>query len=267
MPAQKKELSKAEQIRDFYRERASAHRYATSPDLNLREIEIEYISRHLSHSHRVLDVGCGNGYSTLCYAARVNAEFWGIDFVPEMLIGAEELRQQFQIEGKVTFLVGDVTQLDFPSGTFDTVISQRCLLNLPSREHQWRALSEISRVLEPGGHYLMLEGTLQGLRRMNEVRAKFGLEPIHEADPKTNPFSIKFDEDELANKLKQLFSKVEMVQRFGMYYFISRVIHPLLVAPEQPKYDAPINTVARQVCLQIPDFEGIGHVALWVIRK
>jgi ubiquinone/menaquinone biosynthesis C-methylase UbiE len=264
---EKKQLSKADRIREFFRARASANKYATSLDFHLREIEIEYISRHLAGSRRVLDVGCGNGYSTLCYAAQVNAEFVGIDFVPEMISGAQELSRQFRTNGKVTFHEGDVTELDFPSGTFDTVISQRCLLNLPSREKQWQAFSEISRVLKPGGLYLMMEGTLQGLERMNEMRAKFGLEPIHEADPKTNPFSMKFDEDELAGKLAQYFSRVEMVQRFGMYYFISRVIHPLLVAPEQPKYDAPINAVAQQICNQYPDFEGMGHVALWVIRK
>ena len=52
-----------------------------------------------------------------------------------------------------------------------------------------------------------------------------------------------------------------------MYFFIARVIHPLLVAPENPKYDARINTIAQQIAGQMPNFEDMGHVALFVFRK
>jgi ubiquinone/menaquinone biosynthesis C-methylase UbiE len=255
-----------EQIHKFYRDRATTDRYATSPDFNLREVEIDYISRYIGNHQRVLDVGCGNGYSTLCYAAKVKSEFQGIDFVPEMIQAARSLAGQFQLQGTVDFNTGDATQLDFASNTFDVVVSQRCLLNLPSRDDQWQSFSEIARVLKSGGCYLMLEGTLQGLQKLNELRANFGLEPIPEADS-SNWFSNKFDEKDLLRKTEEIFSRIETIQRFGMYYFISRVIHPLLVAPNQPRYDAPINAIARKICSTIPDFEGLGHVALWVIRK
>ena len=113
----------------------------------------------------------------------------------------------------------------------------------------------------------MLEGTLQGLDKLNQIRLRFGLEPIPEADQKTNWFSNKFEEEELSQKIEPLFSSIEKVQRFGTYYFLSRVVHPVLVAPEAPRYDAPINTIARKIALEIPDFEEMGHVALWVLRK
>jgi len=255
------------EIKDFYRNRATSNPYATSPDSNLRELEIEFISRYVGEHQRVLDVGCGNGYSTLCFATKVDSDFTGVDFVPEMIPAAEALKGQFALRGKVEFQVGDVTRLDFDESAFDTVISQRCLLNLPSRERQWHALSEVARVLKPGGHYLMLEGTLQGLEKLNRARTRVGLEPIPEADAKTNWFSNKFDEDELVQKIPSLFSRIEAIHRFGTYYFLSRVVHPLLVAPEQPRYDAPINSIARKIALQIPDFEGMGHVALWVLQK
>ena len=255
------------EIRQFYSGRANTQKYATSPDFNLREIEIEYMSRYLSDNQHVLDVGCGNGYSTLSFAGRVNSVFKGVDFVPEMVEAARELHNQIPTKGEVSFQEGDVTQLNFPDATFDTVTSQRCLLNLPSRDDQWRALSEISRVLKPGGRYLMLEGTLQGLNALNEIRANVGLDPIPEAEAKSNWFSNKFDEKEMIEKVHQFFSGVEATQRFGMYYLLSRVVHPLMVAPEQPKYDALINTIARGISEHYPDFEGIGHVALWVIRR
>ncbi len=256
-----------EEIRRFYRARATDAPYATSPDWNLREVEIESIARHLTEDARVLDVGCGNGYSTLSFAARTRSDFHGIDFVPEMIEAAAQLRRRFELLGSAQFHVGDVTHLPFAEGAFDVVISQRCLLNLPSRREQRQAMAEIARVLKPDGVYLMLEGTLQGLGRLNRLRERFGLPAIPEADPRTNWFSNKFDEDELPDMIRRHFRGITDVQRFGMYYFLSRVLHPLLVMPEEPRFDAKLNAIARQICREIPDFEGLGHLALWVIRK
>ena len=254
-------------IQAYYRKRASLDKYATSPDFNLREVEIEYLSRWLKDGLKILDAGCGNGFSTLCHAAKYNSSFTGIDFVPEMIQAANLLTKNFSLSGRVEFKVGDVTNLKFPSKHFDIVMTQRCLLNLPTRERQWKAITEIANVIKPGGLYLMLEGTLQGLLRLNEIRTMFGLTPIPEADPNYNWFSNKFDEEEMLDFAKELFKKVECIQRFGMYYFISRVIHPLLVLPEQPKYDAHINTVAQNICKKIPNYEDMGHVALFVFRR
>jgi ubiquinone/menaquinone biosynthesis C-methylase UbiE len=256
-----------EEIQDYYRKRATTNKYATSPDFNLREVEIEYLSRRLKDGIRVLDVGCGNGYSTLCHAARHDADFVGMDFVPEMVASAKSMADQFSLRGRTEFCVGDVTDLKLPDAQFDIVISQRCLLNVPTREAQWRAMREISRVLKPNGLYLMLEGTLQGLRKLNEMRAMFDLELIPEAESTYNWFSNKFDEEEMLTEAKRHFSEVVDIQRFGMYYFISRVIHPLLVQPDQPKFDARINAVAQQICRKIPNLSDMGHVALFVFRR
>ena len=128
-------------------------------------------------------------------------------------------------------------------------------------------MREVARVLKPGGRYLMMEGTLQGLRRLNDVRTMFGLEAIPEAEGSYNWFSNKFDEAEMLHEAKSIFAEFLGVQRFGMYYFISRVIHPLLAQPDAPRYDAPINAVARRICEKIPDFEEMGHVALFMFRR
>ncbi len=255
------------EIKEYYNKRANDGKYATSPDFNLREVEIHFLSQWLSAGKKILDVGCGNGYSTLSHAARFNSSFVGIDFVPEMICSANELKGQFKLLGNVDFQNGDVTDLKFENESFHIVISERCLLNLPTRDMQWSAIREISRVLKKGGLYLMLEGSLQGLRKMNDIREKFNLDPIPEAAKSYNWFSNKFDEDEMLSYAKQSFSSLEAIQRFGMYFFISRVIHPLLVGPDQPKYDAKINEIAKNICLQMPNFEDIGHEALFVHKK
>jgi ubiquinone/menaquinone biosynthesis C-methylase UbiE len=258
---------KTSEIQEYYRVRAASGKYATSPDFNLREVEIEYLSRWMKDSLSILDVGCGNGYTTISHASMFESSFIGVDFVPEMVEQAKALTKSFKPKKDIEFQIGDVTKLQFPNASFDIVVSERCLLNLPTKEDQWHAIDEIARVIKPGGLYLMLEGTLQGLRSLNDVRGRFGLEPIPEADSKYNWFSNKFDEEEMIPIALHSFSKLEHIQRFGMYYFISRVINPLLIKPDQPKYDAPINLIARQICSQIPNFENIGHVALFVFRR
>lgn len=255
------------EIQAYYRVRANSGKYATSPDFNLREVENHYLSYWLKDGIEVLDAGCGNGYSTLCHAAKYSAHFTGVDFVPEMIQSANEMKNEFALRGGADFLVGDVTKLDFPNERFDVVISQRCLLNLPSREAQWTAMREIARVMKPGGLYLMLEGTLQGLRKLNEVRALFDLKPIPEADSTYNWFSNKFDEEEMLEVARTLFRESVGVERFGMYYFISRVIHPLLAHPAEPQYDAQINAVAQMISKKIPNYQDVGHVALFVFRR
>jgi len=256
-----------EEIRNYYKKRATTDPYATSPDYNLREIEIEYLSRSLKDNSTILDVGCGNGYSILSFASKYTSSFTGIDFVPEMIEQANTLKNTFLLKGSVEFKCGDVTKLEFDNDTFDIVISERCLLNLPTRDMQWQAIREIARVLKPDGVYLMLEGTVQGLERLNELRLMFNLDPIPDADPQYNWFSNKFDEDEMVITALQSFRYLERVQRFGMYYLLSRIVHPLLVAPEQPQYNAKINEIARLIADKIPDFKNIGHVALFVFRK
>jgi len=61
--------------------------------------------------------------------------------------------------------------------------------------------------------------------------------------------------------------EVKEVKRFGMYYFISRVLHPMLVAPNKPKFNAKINKIAFEVARQIPDWNGIGHLTAFVLKK
>jgi len=184
-----------------------------------------------------------------------------------MIEAAHQLMNGFPLKGRADFLVADVTHLNFRVSSFDVVISQRCLLNLPSREKQWKAMGEISRILKRGGRYLMIEGTLQGLRNLNRMREMFGLEAIPANAPNYNWCSNKFDEDEMLEVTGRLFAELEYVQRFGMYYFISRIIHPLLVSPEQPRYDARINEIARRICSRIPNYDDLGGAALFVFRR
>ncbi len=258
---------RAEMVKARYDSKQPTNKYATSRDFNLRELEIEFIRSSVAGSKRLLDLGCGNGYTLLTLARTIQAEMIGIDFSDQMIKGASKLAQHMygQTSTNPRFELGDVRKLNYVDGTFDAVISERCLLNLPSREDQYLTLREIHRVLGKGGRAILVEGTLQGLERLNTLRVSLGLEAI--PDRTTDNFSaLKFDEVEFEARAKDLFT-VEKKHDFGIYYLISRVVHPLLVSPKEPQFDAKINEVARKVATVLPSYRGLGHVVGYVLRK
>src|SRR3954466_12311677 len=80
-----------ERIRSFWDERArqfGADGRATLRETHLREVEVRTMMRKLRtlRPRRVLDVGCGNGWSTRQYAtAFPDTHFIGVDFSGEMI--------------------------------------------------------------------------------------------------------------------------------------------------------------------------------------
>ena len=52
-----------------------------------------------------------------------------------------------------------------------------------------------------------------------------------------------------------------------MYYFLTRIVQPLLVAPEPPRYSHKLNEVAKVIARQIPDLNELGHLVGFALRK
>jgi ubiquinone/menaquinone biosynthesis C-methylase UbiE len=249
---------RAAAVRAEYEGRQARDRYATSPDVNLRELEIDFIREQLPEG-RVLDVGCGNGYTLLNLAVSHPGEMVGLDFSPTLLAGARRLLAETAgLKARVSFEEGDVREMRYPDGAFDVAISERCLLNLPSRAEQWQTVREIRRVLRTGGTYLMVEGTEDGLKRLNRVRVAVGLEAIPSVSD-ANFSSLKFDEQELFQQLDGLFEVAE-IRYFSAYYLITRVAQPLLALPRAPSFGSAINRHARTIDAALPDAGQLGHV-------
>ena len=81
----------------------------------------------------VLDAGCGP-----CFLREYIEEYFGIDISQKLLLSCPK--------GRV--VRGDVERMPYPNSTFDTVLSITVLQNVP---HKARFISEIKRVLVPGG--------------------------------------------------------------------------------------------------------------------
>jgi len=104
----------------------------------------------------VLDVGCGTG--TLAIAAKYRVgnlgKVTGVDASPEMIGRARQKAKKRGVE--VTFQTGAAQSLPFQDAAFDVVLSTVMLHHLPD-DARAMCISEIRRVLKPGGRFLAIE--------------------------------------------------------------------------------------------------------------
>lgn len=98
---------------------------------------------------KVLDLGSGTGYPAILAAQTVGpaGSVLGIDLAEQMVAAAERKATRLGLTN-ITFRQGDVTTLPFEDRSFDAVTSRFCLMFLPDIP---KAVSEIARVLKPGG--------------------------------------------------------------------------------------------------------------------
>ena len=237
----------------------------TASDYLLRELEIDFGTEHIRDGDRVLDVGCGLGYALRQYARRRRIGGIGIDYSETMVEGARTRLAEDAPELELEFKHASVVDLPFASDSFEVVTSHRCLMALLDWELQKQALKELWRVIKPGGTLVLMEGTFDGLERLNFYRRTFGLDEI-EAAGSARLFTLKFREAELLAEVEPMFELMR-VQRFGMYYFLTRIVQPLLAHPEAPSYDHPLNHVAREIARRVPDLDGMGHLVGYSLRK
>lgn len=99
---------------------------------------------------RVLDVGCGAGQELIPFAVR-GALGIGTDVAPAVGIASADFFREDVAGARVAFARSAAEALPFRSGAFDVVISR---LSIPYTDNR-RAISEMSRVLRPGGILLL----------------------------------------------------------------------------------------------------------------
>ena len=99
----------------------------------------------------VLDVGCGPGYLLEALGAR-GFVLSAVDASKEMLSRARERLQRFPNDQVADLRLGDIESLPFQDAVFDLVCSTGVIEYLAADE---KALSEMYRVLNPGGYLLL----------------------------------------------------------------------------------------------------------------
>ncbi len=237
----------------------------THRDVWQRWLEIEMVKRFLREDQRVLDVGCGNGYATRRVAPYVR-QITGIDYSAAMIARAETETAADADLGdhrlKTSFAVMDVLELAPASvGKFDVAVSMRCLINLASWSEQQRAIERIASILSRGGQFIFVEGCHDGRNELDRVRQTLGLEPMP-----TVWHNIDFRKTATLEFLQRFFTVREELH-FGVYDFVSRLLHPLFIAPDEPAYQSKLNEIAARLSLEFQQFGDLSRVLFLVLEK
>ncbi len=105
---------------------------------------------------RVLDIGCGTGYTACTLARTYGAPVVALDRLPGNLVRTRRRAFKAGFAGQVMGLCADAHELPFASASFDLVIAESVLVFCDAP----RAVAEIRRVLNPGGVFGFNELTL-----------------------------------------------------------------------------------------------------------
>lgn len=137
----------------------------------------------LRGDEQLLDLGCGRG-AILLPAAKLlprgratGIDLWRADQTGNSFDTTRSNAEREGVADRVELHTGDMTQLPFADNTFDVVISNLAVHNIPSPAGRRTALDEAVRVLRPGGHLAIADlwATGQHAARLREL----GLCDVH----------------------------------------------------------------------------------------
>jgi len=109
---------------------------------------------------RVLEVGGGPGELAERMQRDLGATVSFVDLSPRMV----DLARERGIDAQV----GDIQELPFEEGSFDTVVAAWMLYHVPDLD---RGLAEVARVLRPGGALVAVTNSVHHLEELNELIA------------------------------------------------------------------------------------------------
>ena len=212
---------------------------STMPDLFIRGLEVSKLTETLTKlsnkNTKVLEVGCGNGYTISKLSKKLECNFVGIDSNQQMIQLASKRRLK-----KIIFSKQSILEPKFRSGMFDIVFTQRCLINLISWKSQKTALNQIHRLLKKDGFLVLLEAFDDGLKELNQARHIIGLEKISPAW-----HNLYINKTKLHDFIQKKFvngdpksKKLTYDNFLSSYYFGSRILYPgLLEKKSRIKYN------------------------------
>jgi ubiquinone/menaquinone biosynthesis C-methylase UbiE len=153
---------------------------------------------------KLLEVGCGLGVE-LAELGRLGFDVTGIDLAPSAVQVCNEYLEREGIRGRARAM--NAERLEFPDDSFDAAYSSGVLQHTPEID---RAISELWRVLKPGGRILII---------LYHRRSWFYL--LH----RLSGASVEFDSDDAPivnsytrNELETLFSRFRDLQIECEYY-------------------------------------------------
>lgn len=109
-----------------------------------------YIDMKGLKGKKLLDIACGTGVLTEQFV-RMGADVTAIDLTPKAVELTKKRLDLYHLNAVV--MEADAQQMPFADNTFDFVCAWGCLMHMPETE---KAISEIHRILKPGGKMLAM---------------------------------------------------------------------------------------------------------------
>ncbi|MEG0462778.1 MULTISPECIES: bifunctional demethylmenaquinone methyltransferase/2-methoxy-6-polyprenyl-1,4-benzoquinol methylase UbiE [Bacteroides] len=151
---------KSEQVEQMFNNIAPAydrlnHTLSLGIDRSWRKKAINWLRPF--HPQQMMDVATGTGdFAILACRSLQPQHLIGTDISEGMMnVGREKVKKE-GLAGKITFAREDCTSLSFAEHTFDAITVAFGIRNFEDLD---RGLSEMCRVLTPGGHLVILELT------------------------------------------------------------------------------------------------------------
>jgi len=199
---------------------------STIQDMRTRRLERNAIGQYLQDGQKILEPGCGNGFTAWSFAKSKRVSIDAYDLCSELITLAQE-RSNKDLLGSVNFFQDSACRWK-KNNSYDIVFTERALQNIPTWEDQCIALENIYISLKSEGIFVMEECFLSGLSILNRARDELDLPNIEK--PWHNLF---FDDEVLFEFMSKVgFKKIEENNFLSGYYFGSRV----LLAALYPKH-------------------------------
>jgi ubiquinone/menaquinone biosynthesis C-methylase UbiE len=168
----------------------------------------------------VIDIGCGKGTTAVFLAEKYGCKVTAIDISEELIESGQSLAEKKGLSDRITFFVGDATNIPFPDNHFDVALSQAVLVFFGDKAP---AIREADRVIKKGGRagWLELSWKTRKTGRMSDIisnelrshcmekaesfegwRKVFGNAGIRDLTVIEQPFSMSFDVKNMMVMLK-----------------------------------------------------------------
>ncbi len=185
--------------------------------------ELEMLARRWQKG-RLLNIGCAHGPDFLPFTR--SFDLYGVDFSTEMLKLARKYAQKFNFA--VSLSVAEVNHLPYADETFDWAISVATYHHIKGREEKLAALSELRRVLKPGGEAFITV--------WNRWQPRFWFKPKEVAVPWRK-------RNKTLERYYYLFSYPELEK------LVKKAGFEVLKSFPESSYHFPIKFFSRNVCL------------------
>ena len=172
--------------------------YRTAANEDFYERVFDYVIKVLEppHDATFLDAGCGPCAHSARLARR-GFNVHAVDFSESALVMARAYIESRGLDGKITLAKESLLEFSFPSESFDFVLCWGVLMHIPEVD---RALTELTRMIKPGGSLIISESNKSSVEAafVRNLRRFLRKE---KADVKEGPQGIEYWKDKGGNAL------------------------------------------------------------------